>query len=273
MKEILGSNIVSILSRIISASIVYLIALHICNRLFKILLKKKDNIQVKFIRSVSKAVLTIVFIFTLGMLFESTRELSKTLLQSSALFVAIAGFAAQQVLADVISGMMISWMKPYNIGERITLKDKDITGVVEDITVRHTIIKTFHNSKLIIPNSVINKEILENSNFNSEYIGNYLEISVAYESDIDKAIKIMEDVISNNDRIVDIREDKSVGKPVSILVKELGESGIVLKTTVWTKDTNDNFLACSEIRLAIKKEFDRNGIEIPYNKMDIHINK
>lgn len=108
MKEILSSNIVSILSRIISASIVYLIALHICNRLFKILLKKKDNIQVKFIRSVSKAVLTIVFIFTLGMLFESTRELSKTLLQSSALFVAIAGFAAQQVLADVISGMMIS---------------------------------------------------------------------------------------------------------------------------------------------------------------------
>lgn len=164
-------------------------------------------------------------------------------------------------------------MKPYNIGERITLKDKDITGVVEDITVRHTVIKTFHNSKLIIPNSVINKEILENSNFDSEYIGNYLEISVAYESDIDKAIKIMEDAISKNDRIIDIREDKSVGKPVSILVKELGESGIVLKTTVWTKDINDNFLACSEIRLAIKKEFDRNGIEIPYNKMDIHINK
>lgn len=271
MKELLNSNLIGILSKIISMIIVYLILLHICNKIFKVVIKKNNNIQLKFIRSITKAVISIIFVFALGMLFESTRELSKMMLQSSALFVGIAGFAAQQVLADVISGMMISWTKPFNIGERVTLKDKDITGVVEDITIRHTVIKTFHNSKLIIPNSVINKEILENSNFNSEFIGNYLEIGVAYESDIDRAIEIMEEVISKNDKVIDTREDKTVGKAVNILVKELGESGVILKTTVWTKDTNDNFLACSEIRLAIKKAFEKNNIEIPYNKLDVHL--
>lgn len=271
MKELLNSNLIGILSKIISMIIVYLILLHICNKIFKVVIKKNNNIQLKFIRSITKAVISVIFVFALGMLFESTRELSKMMLQSSALFVGIAGFAAQQVLADVISGMMISWTKPFNIGERVTLKDKDITGVVEDITIRHTVIKTFHNSKLIIPNSVINKEILENSNFNSEFIGNYLEIGVAYESDIDRAIEIMEEVISKNDKVIDTREDKTVGKAVNILVKELGESGVILKTTVWTKDTNDNFLACSEIRLAIKKAFEKNNIEIPYNKLDVHL--
>lgn len=271
MLKFLNSEIINILSKIISVVIVYLITIHICNKVFKVIIKKNNNIQLKFIRSITKAVISVIFVFAIGMLFEATREISKTLLQSSALFVAVAGFAAQQVLADVISGMMISWTKPFNIGERVTLKDKDITGIIEDITVRHTVIKTFHNSRLVIPNSVINKEILENSNFDSEYIGNYLEISVAYESNLDKAIEIIEDIIDKNDKTIDIREDKTVGKPVSVLIKELGESGITLKTTVWTKDINDNFTACSEIRASIKKEFDNNGIEIPYNKLDVTI--
>lgn len=271
MLKFLNSEIINILSKIISVVIVYLITIHICNKVFKVIIKKNNNIQLKFIRSITKAVISVIFVFAIGMLFEATREISKTLLQSSALFVAVAGFAAQQVLADVISGMMISWTKPFNIGERVTLKDKDITGIIEDITVRHTVIKTFHNSRLVIPNSVINKEILENSNFDSEYIGNYLEISVAYESNLDKAIEIIEDIIDKNDKTIDIREDKTVGKPVSVLIKELGESGITLKTTVWTKDINDNFTACSEIRASIKKEFDNNGIEIPYNKLDVTV--
>lgn len=271
MLKFLNSEIINILSKIISVVIVYLITIHICNKVFKVIIKKNNNIQLKFIRSITKAVISVIFVFAIGMLFEATREISKTLLQSSALFVAVAGFAAQQVLADVISGMMISWTKPFNIGERVTLKDKDITGIIEDITVRHTVIKTFHNSRLVIPNSVINKEILENSNFDSEYIGNYLEISVAYESNLDKAIEIIEDIIDKNDKTIDIREDKTVGKSVSVLIKELGESGITLKTTVWTKDINDNFTACSEIRASIKKEFDNNGIEIPYNKLDMTV--
>lgn len=271
MLKFLNSEIINTLSKIISVVIVYLITIHICNKVFKVIIKKNNNIQLKFIRSITKAVISVIFVFAIGMLFEATREISKTLLQSSALFVAVAGFAAQQVLADVISGMMISWTKPFNIGERVTLKDKDITGIIEDITVRHTVIKTFHNSRLVIPNSVINKEILENSNFDSEYIGNYLEISVAYESNLDKAIEIIEDIIDKNDKTIDIREDKTVGKPVSVLIKELGESGITLKTTVWTKDINDNFTACSEIRASIKKEFDNNGIEIPYNKLDVTV--
>ena len=109
MLKFLNSEIINILSKIISVVIVYLITIHICNKVFKVIIKKNNNIQLKFIRSITKAVISVIFVFAIGMLFEATREISKTLLQSSALFVAVAGFAAQQVLADVISGMMISY--------------------------------------------------------------------------------------------------------------------------------------------------------------------
>ena len=63
-----------------------------------------------------------------------------------------------------------------------------ISGIVEDMTVRHTVIRTYHNSRMIIPNSVINKAIVENSNYNNDYIGNYMEVSVSYESNLEQAI-------------------------------------------------------------------------------------
>ena len=47
-------------------------------------------------------------------------------------------------------------------------------------------------------------------------------------------------------------------------MKELGEYSIILKTTIWTKNIDDNFKACSDIRIALKEEFDKVGIEIPY---------
>ena len=174
------------------------------------------------------------------------------------------GFAAQQVLADVISGVMLSWSRPFNLGEKVNISTLGISGIVEDLTVRHTVIRTYHNSRMIIPNSVINKAIVENSNYNNDYIGNYMEISISYESDLDKAIEVMRETIESYPLVVDVRQDKETGNKVNVSVKELGASGIVLKSTVWTKNIDDNFTACSDIRRLLKRNFEAEGISIPY---------
>ena len=245
--------------------------LRVASIIFKRMSLKSNALHLKFTYSCVKATIIIIGLSLIGAQFPATAEISKVLLQSTSLFVAVAGFAAQSVLADVISGMMISFSKPFNIGDRVTLKTSGITGLVEDITIRHTVIKTFYNSRLVIPNSIINKEILENSDYSGDYIGNLIEIGISYESDIDKAIEIMADTIENNELTLDIREDKTVGQAVNVQVKELGVSAVILKAVVWTKDTNDNFTACSEIRKSIKENFDAAGIEIPYNKLDVSL--
>lgn len=244
--------------------VLWSIGMFVLNKIFGMILKRKEQIHIKFLRSMSKVILSVIAGISISGLFTTTKALSATLLTSSSLLVAIVGFAAQQVLADVISGVMLSWSRPFNLGEKVNISSLGISGIVEDMTVRHTVIKTYHNSRMLIPNSVINKAIVENSNYNNEYIGNYMEVSVSYESDLDKAIEVMRETIASHPLVVDVRQDKEKGNKVNVMVKELGDSGITLKSTVWTKNVDDNFMACSEIRRLIKENFQKEGISIPY---------
>lgn len=264
-------------TKLVIATILVLLtslSLKLVDKLFKLWSKKgvEDQIHWKFTENIIKAIVCIFGIYAIGIQFEPTKEIAKTILQSSSLFVAVAGFAAQQTLNDVISGFMISIYKPFNLGERINLVGLDITGIVENINLRHTVIRCFDNNRIIIPNSIINKEILKNSNLTSDGIGNYLEISIGYNSDITKAMTLMKEAILGNPLVLDVSKCNS-DKELEIMIKELGQSGVILKTTVWTKDISDNFKACSDIRLKIKELFDQNGIEIPYNYIHIVTDK
>ena len=152
--------------------------------------KKKQGIHIAFLLSVSRVIWTIIAIALISGMFPSAKEVTKALLTSSGLIVAVLGFSAQQVLADVISGLMLSWTKPFDIGEKIVIQDLNISGIVESMSIRHTIVRTYHNSRLLIPNSVINKSVVENSNYNGCFVGSYLEIPIDYDSDIEKAKKL-----------------------------------------------------------------------------------
>ena len=192
----------------------WFVGMLVLNKTFSMILKRNEQIHIKFLRSIPKAILTIIAFICASGLFNTTKTLSATLLTSSSLLVAIVGFADQQVLADVVSGVMLSWSRPFNLGEKVNISSLGISGIVEDMTVRHTVIRTYHNSRMIIPNSVINKAIVENSNYNNDYIGNYMEISVSYESDLEKAIEIMQRTISEHPLVMDVRANKE-DAPVS----------------------------------------------------------
>lgn len=259
----------SILIKIAIIIALWFVGIIVLNKVFSMILKRNEQIHIKFMRSMSKVLLSVVAGICISGLFNTTKALSATLLTSSSLLVAIVGFAAQQVLADVVSGVMLSWSRPFNLGEKVNIASLGISGIVEDMTVRHKVIRTYHNSRMIIPNSVINKAIVENSNYNNDYIGNYMEISVSYESDLDLAISIMRETISGHPLVVDIRRDPKTGDKVGVSVKELADDGIILKSTVWTKNLDDNFNACSDIRRLIKKNFDEAGIQIPYRHLQV----
>ena len=66
----------------------------------------------------------------------------------------------REATANLVSGVFISLFKPFGIGDRIKLSDKQIDGVVEDISLRHTIIRTFENTRIVVPNSVLNLSLI-----------------------------------------------------------------------------------------------------------------
>lgn len=228
----------------------------------------QEGLHTKYLKKIVKA---LIIIYTIGLAISqipTTGSAFSVLLASSGLLVTILGFAAQESLGDVINGLFMSLFKPFEIGDRITLVNNKISGFIEDITLRHTVIRTFTNTRLIIPNSVMNKEMIENSYYKEARAAMFLDIWVSYESDIRKAMDIMANTIYHHRLFLDTRTNPN-DPPVRILVRELGESGICLRATVWTSTVEENFIVCSDLRLSIKEEFDKNNIEIPYNHIKI----
>lgn len=236
----------------------------IVNLIFRVMSKKHNSVHLHFTKSVVNVVVVIVVMYSLAQQFEVTKDISKTLLQSSSLFIAIATFAAQQALSNVISGVSISLSKPYNVDEKIRVVSGSSViaeGLVKDITIRHTVIQQFNGESCIVPNSVMDSSVITNTNYTGN-IGNFLEIEIAYDSDIEKAMQVMQRVCIDNGLTLNTEENK-------VFIKGYVPSGIILKTTVWTENLDDSFQACSDIRKTLVEEFHKNGITIPYQTVTI----
>lgn len=243
-------------------------ALFASDTFMNFLIKHNNTIHLKFLSSCIKGFIVIIAVVSFLQQFTITKELSVELFKSTSLLVAVLGFAAQSVLADVIAGMVITFSKPYNIGERITLTSMNISGIIEDITLRHTVIKAFDNSRVLIPNSVINKAVLQNSNFDDSMIGTFLEVGIAYDSDIRKAIEVLREAVLAEPAVIDKSKGNS-DKEISVLLSALGDSSLTLKTTIWTRSVNESFAAASNIRIRVIEDFKAAGINIPYPHITI----
>lgn len=235
--------------------------------------KTKQFLFKQFVYNIVTAFIYIIGFLSAFSEIPQLNGLASTILAGSGIFALAISLSAQESLNNIISGLFISVFKPFEIGDRVTLVNEKITGNIEDITLRHTIIRTFTNTRIVIPNSVINKDVIENSDIINRTASSFMDVSVAYDCDIDRAMELMSEIIGEHPLYVDVRtpEQMETVPKVRVFLRDLGESGLSLRANVWTTTVNENFLACSEIRVAILKRFREEGIEIPYNKMDLYV--
>ena len=90
------------------------------------------------------------------------------------------------------------YSKPFRIGDKIKFIGKDVSGTVEDITMRHTVVRTFENKRIIIPNSIVSVDIIENAHITEEKVCRFLEIGISYDSDVNKAITIIQEEVQRH---------------------------------------------------------------------------
>lgn len=240
------------------------VLIQIVNLIFRRLERKNNAAHLRFSRSVIKVFIIVMTIYALAQQFDMTKDMSTALLQSGSLVIAVATFAAQQALSNVISGFILAFSKPYNVNDKIRVSQGNSViaeGIVTDITLRHTIINQYNEESCIVPNSVMDSAVITNTNY-TENIGNFMEITVGYDSDIPKAMELMKRICAGNMLTLNTMENK-------VFVKGYSADGVILKTTVWTKNLDDSFQACSEIRLALVQEYLNQGIEIPYQTVTV----
>ncbi|MBN1544196.1 mechanosensitive ion channel family protein [Candidatus Woesearchaeota archaeon] len=193
------------------------------------------------------------------------RALSYSILAGAGVAAVIVGFAAQKAFANIMSGIFLAVSEPIRVGDRVTINDN--YGIIEDITLRHTVIKTWDNNRVIIPNAVMNEVQITNHSIVDERIIQTLEVGISYDSDIELAKKIIIEEIRKHPGFLTQYDPTGYVKPetaVTVRVMEYGDSAVKLKAYFWTRDKLTGFVMEKDLLESVKKRFDKEGVEIPY---------
>lgn len=276
IKDIVSLDWITIgIYALVSLAIAIVIAKCI-NRIFNKNSNIRNNIHYKLIRNTLIALDWFVAALIVLLQFKELTNFASTVLAGSGIVAVVLGLAAQESFSNIFSGLFISIFKPFDIGDRIRIVGDETAGYVEDITLRHTVIRTYMNVHIIIPNSIMGSSKIENTSY--EDGASYpIDITIAYEDKAKRyrALEIMEEVVTSHPLFYDNRteEQRVKGvKAVEATCTGFGDSGINLRILVWTEDVRDNNRACSECRLQILDRFEEEGIEIPYNKLIVFSN-
>jgi small-conductance mechanosensitive channel len=167
------------------------------------------------------------------------------------------GFGAQGIVKDFLSGVIMLVEDQYGVGDVI---DAGVaTGVVEEVSLRTTRLRDVTGTVWHVPNGSIARV----GNMTQGWSRLVLDVEVAYETDIDHAIEVLEGLLRRFEAEDEVRE-LLLGDPMEIWgVHELGDSGVAIRVVARTVPGKQWGLG-RQLRLAIKREFDRVGIEIPY---------
>lgn len=194
------------------------------------------------------------------------KTLGAALFASAGVFAAILGFASQKAFSNIIGGIFILIFKPFRVGDSIEIVSGQ-KGVVEEITLRHTVIKDYEFRRIVIPNSIMSEDTIINSSITDKKIRKNIDIGIAYDADIELAEKIISKVISVHPNFIDSRTPKEIEKNspiVPIKVVSLGDFSVNLRAFVWTKDFDTSIELQRDVFRSIKLAFDKKGVEIPF---------
>ena len=167
--------------------------------------EEKDPTSYKFFKYVSSFVVFLFGGILIAFSIPALRSVAQSALAGAGVLAVVIGIASQEVLANIMGGTFIVIFKPFRVGD--TVQINTVSGQVEDITLRHTVVKSFQNQRIVIPNAVINKEQIINYNLHERKVCEWIEIGISYDSDIDKALAIMQEEAMNHPYFYDNRTE------------------------------------------------------------------
>ena len=211
------------------------------------------NFTMSIIKFALYAVLILMVIDELGI---QTTSLI-TVFGSAALAV---GMSLQGSLSNFAGGVLILIFKPFKVGDYIVVGNYE--GTVRTTEILYTKLTTVDNKVVMLPNGTLSNSNIVNVGA-EDFRRLDIEMSIGYSSDLKLAKTLLNTIVNNNPAVIKDRD-------IKVIVKSLDESCVTLETRVWVK-TEDYWDTRFTLLEEYKAEFDKNGIEIPFNQMDVHI--
>lgn len=218
--------------------------------------RKVDKTVLHYVVRTKNLMIFLLAAFVYASLVPGLRALAGTLVAGAGITALILGFAAKSTLANLVSGISLAIYRPIRIGDKVKLEGE--YGTVEDITLRHTIIRTWQYRRLIIPNEKLDSMVLVNFSIVDPRVRCTVEMGVSYDTDIDLARRlILEEAMKCPHR------DQNDPDPV-LRVTGHNDFSIGLRLYIWASSPDESWLARFWILEHVKKRFDLEGVEIPF---------
>ena len=169
---------------------------------------------------------------------------------------AVLGLAARETIGSITAGFVLLFSRPFRVGDWIEVEEYE--GVVRDVTIVNTKLRTFDDEHVLIPNDEITSNPLVNRSENDR-LRIDLDVGIDYATDVDHAMETAEDAMGELDEL------RSVPAP-RVVLREFADSGIVLELRFWIDKPSANRVweAKTAVIRAVKTRFDHEGISIPF---------
>lgn len=248
--------------KVVLAIVTLIVGLWLINRFVAVLdakLGKKDPTLNKFLCGLIGAILKILLLISVASMVGIATTSFVAIIGAAGLAI---GFALQGSLANFAGGVLILIFKPFKVGD--TIEAQGFLGAVNEISILYTIVNTFDNRRIVIPNGSLSNATLVNVSI-YEHRRCDMTFGIGYDDDIDKAKSILKRLMEEDKR--------SLTDPAPrICVGGLGDSSVDLMFRVWVP-TDDLWPYYWDMQEKVKKAFDAEGITIPFPQRDVHMYK
>jgi len=221
-----------------------------------------DRMTISFVQHLGTFIMWIVLALIFSHVVPSLNKLTTSLLAGVSIVSVVIGFAAQSTLGNLVSGISLVIYKPFRRGDRLQLTTPTglETGIVEELSLGYTVLRTFDNRRIVLSNGTIANQIMINLSSVDLRVMMTPTISIGYDSDIAKARAIILELAHSHDDVLEV-----VGCPVV----NLGASSVDLSLRAWCADASSAKTAEYDLLEQVKTRFDKAGIEIPYAYQNI----
>lgn len=170
----------------------------------------------------------------------------------------VIGLAAQSTLSNILAGMMIALSQPFVLNDAVMFNNEFC--FVEDIRLTYTVLRTWDNRRLMVPNSLIQSQTVVNYTAIDSTVLVPIFVTISYKSDSQKAMALLVDIAKKHPSCLPI------GDLPNAVIMDFDTTGVKLRLLSRAKDQSTAFTMTRSILSDVKKEFDRNGIEFPSNR-------
>lgn len=221
----------------------------------------KDKVSKDRLNTISKFIYFLFLIVGLLIVLPILEFSISGFLVAGGILGIIVGFASQSIVTNLISGLFLTFERPFKVDDIVRLGGEGGTiGVVEDIKIISTTMRTFDGVYVRVPNekvftgNIIN--YLENIVRRFEY-----DVGIRYKDDADEAMEIIKELIEEQPLALKNPE-------AQVFVQSLGSSAVELKVRIWAPST-EWYPLRMELLWKIKKKLEENGIQVPFNQQEV----